>query len=124
MANNAYKLDETFLLLRFVSQGKVVLEREVYRNDPKFSDRQAWAVCHHLHVASLMMATVTFLTKFSSCKDSYILTYCNDPKFFYSQVCANSVDPDQKEQSDYYTFTRSIILFAIPSASFGPITLW
>ena len=44
--------------------------------------------------------------------------YRNDPKFSDRQVCANSADPDQTAQSDQST------LFAIPSASFGLITLW
>ena len=41
------------------------------------------------------------------------LLYPNDPKFLDRQVWANSVDPDQTAPT----------LFAIPSASFGCITL-
>ena len=49
-------------------------------------------------------------------------TYRNDPKFSDRQAWANSVDPDQ-------TAPRGAVgsgstLFAIPSAWFGPITLW
>ena len=48
--------------------------------------------------------------------------YCNDPKFSDRQVWANSVDPDQtEEQSDQGL--HCLPLFAIPSASFGSITL-
>ena len=49
-------------------------------------------------------------------------TYRNDPKFSDRYVLANSADPDQ-------TAPRGAVwsgstLFAIPSASFGLITLW
>ena len=48
--------------------------------------------------------------------------YRNDPKFSDSYAWANSADPDQ-------TALRGAVwsgspLFAIPSASFGLITLW
>ena len=39
--------------------------------------------------------------------------YRNDPKFLHRYAWANSADPDQTAP-----------LFAIPSASFGLITLW
>ena len=42
------------------------------------------------------------------------LNYCNDPKFLDRYAWANSADPDQTAPT----------LFAIPSASFGLITLW
>ena len=44
------------------------------------------------------------------------LKYRNDPKFLDRYAWANSADPDQ-------TAPRGA-LFAIPSASFGLITLW
>ena len=44
--------------------------------------------------------------------------YRNDPKFSDRYVWANSADPDQTAPLSGYT------LFAIPSASFGLITLW
>ena len=44
--------------------------------------------------------------------------YRNDPKFSDRQIWANSADPDQRS-----SLIRST-LFAIPSASFGLITLW
>ena len=41
--------------------------------------------------------------------------YRNDPKFSDRYAWANSADPDQ---------TSPATLFAIPSASFGLITVW
>ena len=46
----------------------------------------------------------------------YQSNYHNGPKFLDRQVWANSVDPDQTGSGS--------ALFAIPSASFGCITLW
>ena len=46
-----------------------------------------------------------------------ILNYRNDPKFSDRLACDNSVDPDK-------TAPRGSTLFAIPSASFGCITVW
>ena len=43
----------------------------------------------------------------------YLFIYHNDPKFSDRYAWANSADPDQEST-----------LFAIPSASFGLITLW
>ena len=53
---------------------------------------------------------------------SWLKAYRNDPKFSDGQAWANSADPDQ-------TAPRGAVwsgstLFAIPSASFGLITLW
>ena len=45
---------------------------------------------------------------------SYLIKYRNDPKFADRYAWANSADPDQTGST----------LFAIPSASFGLITLW
>ena len=45
---------------------------------------------------------------------NFVFIYRNDPKFSDRYAWANSADPDQ-------TAPR---LFAIPSASFGLITLW
>ena len=42
--------------------------------------------------------------------------YRIDPKFLDRYACANSVDPDQTAPLS--------TLFAIPSVSFGLITLW
>ena len=44
--------------------------------------------------------------------------YRNDPKFSDRYAWANSADPDQTAPRSAST------LFAIPSASFGLITLW
>ena len=51
-----------------------------------------------------------------------MVNYRNDPKFSDGQVWANSADPDQ-------TAPRGAVwsgstLFAIPSTSFGLITVW
>ena len=48
------------------------------------------------------------------------IIYRNDSKFLDSQVWANSADPDQTEGA----VRSGSTLFAIPSASFGRITLW
>ena len=45
------------------------------------------------------------------------LTYHNEPKFSDRYAWVNSADPDQTARS-------GSALFAIPSASFGLITLW
>ena len=47
------------------------------------------------------------------------LDYRNDPKFLDRQVWANSLDPDHTAPTVWSGST----LFAIPSASFGCITL-
>ena len=49
-------------------------------------------------------------------------SYRNDPKFSDRQVWANSADPEQTAPRGA-VWSRST-LFAIPSASFGLITLW
>ena len=54
---------------------------------------------------------------FWSLKMGSMSSYRNDPIFSDRQAWANSVDPDQYDQGLGST------LFAIPSASFGPITL-
>ena len=46
--------------------------------------------------------------------------YRNEPKFLDSQVLENSVYPDQTPRGAVWSGST---LFAIPSASFGPITL-
>ena len=48
--------------------------------------------------------------------------YRNDPKFSDKQDLANSADPDQTAPRG--TVWSGSTLFAIPSASFGLITLW
>ena len=48
--------------------------------------------------------------------------YRNDPKFSDRYACANSEDPDQTAPSG--AVWSGSTLFAIPSASFGLITLW
>ena len=48
--------------------------------------------------------------------------YGNDPKFSDRYAWANSVDPDQT--SPRGAVWSGSTLFAIPSASFGLITLW
>ena len=55
--------------------------------------------------------------------------YCNDSKFSDRYVWANSVDPDQTTPCDQTALLGVAVwsgftLFAIPSASFGRITLW
>ena len=49
------------------------------------------------------------------------MSYCNDSKFSYSQVWANCVDPDQTAP---LTVRSRSTKFAIPSSSFGHISLW
>ena len=49
-----------------------------------------------------------------------IWIYRNDPKFSDRQIWANSADPDQTTGAVWSGAT----LFAIPSESFGLITLW
>ena len=51
------------------------------------------------------------------------LIYRNDPKFSDRQYWANSADPDQSAPRGRAVWSGST-LFAIPSASFGLITLW
>ena len=49
-------------------------------------------------------------------------TYRNDPKFSDRYAWANSADPDQTAPTG--AVWSGSTLFAIPSASFGLITLW
>ena len=50
------------------------------------------------------------------------LRYRNDPKFSDRYIWANSADPDQTAPKG--AVWSGSTLFAIPSASFGLITLW
>ena len=54
----------------------------------------------------------------------HIETYHNDPKFLDTYAWANSADPDQTAPSPRGAVWSGSTLFAIPSASFGLITLW
>ena len=71
----------------------------------------------HKNFPNVNQVLYTFDT---NCRISW--SYRNDPKFLDRQAWANSADPDQ-------TAPRGAVwsgstLFAIPSASFGLITLW
>ena len=50
------------------------------------------------------------------------ISYRNDPKFSDRYAWANSADPDQT--APLGAVWSGSTLFAIPSASFGLITLW
>ena len=50
------------------------------------------------------------------------ISYRNDPKFSGRYAWANSADPDQTAPEG--AVWSGSTLFAIPSASFGLITLW
>ena len=58
----------------------------------------------------------------SNGNDDIIYKYRNVPKFSDRQVWANSADPDQT--APLGAVWSGSTLFAIPSASFGLITLW
>ena len=62
-----------------------------------------------------------FMEKYGKLSLNYgISKYHNDPKFSDRRVWANSVDPDQTAPKAVWSGST---LFAIPSASFGAITL-
>ena len=60
------------------------------------------------------------VSKFKQNK-KYVYVYRNDPKFSDRYAWANSADPDQTARGAVWSGST---LFAIPSASFGHITLW
>ena len=91
----------------------------MYPNDPKFSDWQVWANRVNPDQTAPWEAILSGST---SEAHSLIWVYRNDPTFSDRYASANSADPDQ-------TVCRGAVwsgstLFAIPSASFGLITLW
>ena len=67
----------------------------------------------------LVSTDLLFYGPVNTIKDkSKAVSYRNDPKFLDRYAWANSADPDQTAVWSGST------LFAIPSASFGLITLW
>ena len=54
--------------------------------------------------------------------DTHMYMYRNDPKFSDRYAWANSADPDQNAPRG--AVWSGSTLFAIPSASFGLISLW
>ena len=69
------------------------------------------------HCSNFRIITTIFLSEIFKRILTVDNAYCNDPKFSDRYAWANSVDPDVDR------IARST-LFAIPSASFGLITLW
>ena len=111
------------------------------RNDPKFSDRYAWAksadpdqtaprggAVWSGSIYSQSVCTLVTRSTESCCNANCFIfitccTYCHDPKFSDRYAWANSADPDQTAPRGGAVWSGST-LFAIPSASFGHITLW
>ena len=89
-------------------------------------DNEVWKLnikAHNTYVNFLVtIAQETLVLLFTS--DMIDIDYRNDPKFSDRHAWANSADPDQTAPRLLLAVWSGSTLFAIPSPSFGLITLW